>query len=172
MHFDIFNRHADKVFMANVAQTINCLHSLFLASEGRYVRTPVYHVFEMYKPHMGARSVPAKIQAAELKVGVLNGQTTLPGLSASASIREKQMTVTLSNPSVESAATVRLRLAGSMRPVEARGTVLTHAAMNAANSFEKPDAVKPAPVSVAITGDSATVILPKQSVAAVLLLLA
>jgi hypothetical protein len=44
--------------------------------------------------------------------------------------------------------------------------------MNAANSFEKPDAVKPAPVSVAITGDSATVILPKQSVAAVLLLLA
>ena len=33
MHFDIFNRHADKVAMANVAQTINCLHSLFLATE-------------------------------------------------------------------------------------------------------------------------------------------
>ncbi len=27
--FDIFNRHADKVHMANVAQTVNCLHSLF-----------------------------------------------------------------------------------------------------------------------------------------------
>ncbi len=172
MHFDIFNRHADKVFMANVAQTINCLHSLFLASEDRYVRTPVYHVFEMYKPHMGARSVPARIQAAELKVDVLNGQTTLPGLSASASIREKQMTVTLSNPSVESAATVRLRVAGPMRPVEARGTVLAHAAMIAANSFENPDEVKPAPMRVTLSGDSATVILPKQSVAAVLLRLA
>ncbi|MCU1263524.1 MAG: Alpha-N-arabinofuranosidase, partial [Bryobacterales bacterium] len=40
MHFDIFNRHADKVAMANVAQTINCLHSLFMAHEDKYVRTP------------------------------------------------------------------------------------------------------------------------------------
>ena len=29
--FDIFNRHADKIEMANVAQTVNCIHSLFLA---------------------------------------------------------------------------------------------------------------------------------------------
>ncbi|MGH9961769.1 MAG: alpha-L-arabinofuranosidase C-terminal domain-containing protein [Pyrinomonadaceae bacterium] len=26
--FDIFNRHAEKIAMANVAQTVNCLHSL------------------------------------------------------------------------------------------------------------------------------------------------
>jgi alpha-N-arabinofuranosidase len=31
--FDIFNRRADKIDMANVAQTINCIHSLFLALE-------------------------------------------------------------------------------------------------------------------------------------------
>jgi alpha-N-arabinofuranosidase len=172
MHFDIFNRHADKVFMANVAQTINCLHSLFLAFEDKYVRTPVYHVFEMYKPHMGARMVPLTIQAAELKVAVLNGQATLPGLSASASIREKLMTVTLSNPSAEAGATARLRIAGSGRPVEARGAVLAHAAMNAANTFEKPDEVKPAPISVTVSGDSVTVLLPKQSVAALQLRLA
>lgn len=64
-------------------------------------------------------------------MGVLNGQATLPGLSASASIREGRTTV-----------------------------------------FENPDEVKPAPVGVALSGDSATVILPKQSVAAVLLRLA
>ena len=44
---DIFNRHADKIAMANVAQTINCLHSLFLAEGDRFVRTPAYYVFEM-----------------------------------------------------------------------------------------------------------------------------
>ena len=38
MTFDIFNRHADKIEMANVAQTINCLHSLF-AAVGRQVHT-------------------------------------------------------------------------------------------------------------------------------------
>jgi len=45
--FDIFNRHADKIEMANVAQTINCIHSLFLAIEDKYTRTPPYYVFEM-----------------------------------------------------------------------------------------------------------------------------
>ncbi len=30
---DTFQRHADKVAMANVAQLVNCLHSLFLAHE-------------------------------------------------------------------------------------------------------------------------------------------
>ena len=54
--FDVFNRHADKVAMANVAQTINCIHSLFLAQGDRFTRTPVYYVFEMYKNHMGAKS--------------------------------------------------------------------------------------------------------------------
>ena len=55
---DTFNRHADKVDMANVAQLVNCLHSLFLADGERFVATPNYHVFEMYtrpsRRHLGA----------------------------------------------------------------------------------------------------------------------
>jgi len=66
--FDVFNRHADKVVMANVAQTINCLHSLFLASGDRYTRTPVFHVFEMYQNHMGAQSVELRARAEQLNV--------------------------------------------------------------------------------------------------------
>jgi alpha-L-arabinofuranosidase len=157
MHFDIFNRHADKVAMANVAQTINCLHSLFLATGDQCVRTPVYHVFDMYKRHMGAKLAAVKIRAEE---------TTAPGLSASASMRNNRLTVTVTNPSVQDDATVRLRIAGPLRPAEARGTVLTHAAMNATNSFDKPNEVIPAPLSVSLSGDTATVRLPSQSVSA------
>ena len=54
---DTFNRHADKVTMANVAQLINNLHSLFLASEDKFVATPNFHVFEMYAAHHGGRSL-------------------------------------------------------------------------------------------------------------------
>ena len=32
---DTFNRHADKIVMANVAQLVNTIHSLFLAHENR-----------------------------------------------------------------------------------------------------------------------------------------
>ena len=37
--FDTFNRQADKVVMANAAQLINCLHSLFLAHEEKVATT-------------------------------------------------------------------------------------------------------------------------------------
>jgi len=45
MNLDIFNRHHEKIAMANCAQLINCLNSLYLAHEDRFVVTPVVHGF-------------------------------------------------------------------------------------------------------------------------------
>ncbi|GAC1660876.1 MAG: alpha-L-arabinofuranosidase C-terminal domain-containing protein [Candidatus Acidiferrum sp.] len=166
MHFDIFNRHADKIAMANVAQTINCLHSLFLAHEDKYVRTPVFHVFDMYKTHMDGKIVPMKNTSGELTIEQSNGTSPLPAISSSASILEKQITVTLTNPSVDTARFLRLKIAGSLRPVEAQGRVLTNEAMNAANTFEKPDEVHPTRLAVDISGDVLRFTLPKKSIVA------
>src|SRR5262249_58229340 len=74
MTFDVFNRHADKIAMANVAQTINCLHSLFAAVGDKYTRTPVYSTFEMYRPHMGGRLVQARLGIPDLTVPGLAGE--------------------------------------------------------------------------------------------------
>ena len=38
--------------MANVAQLVNCLHSLFLAHDDQFVATPTFHVFEQYAAHV------------------------------------------------------------------------------------------------------------------------
>ena len=122
MTFDIFNRHADKIAMANVAQSINCIHSLFLAQGDKFVRTPVYHVFDMYRAHMGARQVPVSNPVPELTVPVLAGQARLPGLSASASIRDRRLDGDVDQPFARtrlvSADTVGRRGArhGSARP--------------------------------------------------------
>ena len=89
---------------------------------------------------MGARVVPAQVRVEEMTVPVLAGEKRLPSLSVSASTRGDRMTVTLTNPSVDTARTVRLRVAGSRQPTEARATVLTHAVMNAANTFAQPEA--------------------------------
>ncbi len=61
---DTFHRHADKVVMANVAQLVNCLQSLFLADEDRFVATPVFHVFEMYGAHVGGRACTRRVLGA------------------------------------------------------------------------------------------------------------
>jgi alpha-L-arabinofuranosidase len=166
MTFDVFNRHADKIAMANVAQTINCLHSLFAAVEDKYARTPAYYAFEMYRPHMGARLVPMRIGVPALTVPILTGSANLPGLSGSASIRERRLAVTLTNPSLEAELPAAIRLDGGGRIAEGRGTVLTHEDMTATNTFAAPDNVKPSPLAVKTIGDAARVTVPKRAIAA------
>jgi alpha-N-arabinofuranosidase len=168
---DIFNRHADKVAMANVAQTINCLHSLFLARGDRYARTPVYYVFQMYRSHMGSQLAQIEIHCDELKVPSRNGSAVLPGLSGSASIKDKTLTVTLTNPSLDSPVTARLRLTnGSM--VEGRGAMLTHAEMTAGNTLDSPNQVQPVALRVDLRRGRAEISIPKHAVVALELKLA
>jgi alpha-N-arabinofuranosidase len=172
MTFDVFNRHAEKIEMANVAQTINCLHSLFLAVGDRYARTPAYYAFEMYRPHMGGRLVPFKVNLPELTVPLLDRSASLPALSGSASVRDKTLTVTLTNPSLRENMATRLRLAGGARLREARATVLTHQDMRASNTFDKPDEVVLADLPASVSGDVVSLTVPKQAVVAASLQLA
>jgi alpha-N-arabinofuranosidase len=167
MTFDVFNRHAEKIEMANVAQTINCLHSLFAAVGDKYTRTPAYYTFEMYRPHMGARLVPVKISLPELTVPLLEGSGRLPGLSGSASVRGQSLTVTLTNPSLVERVVTRIRLSGGAHLREVRATVLTHEDMRATNTFERPNEVALAALAAQVSGDTATVTIPTQAVVAV-----
>src|SRR5262249_662207 len=57
MTFDIFHQHPEKIAMANCAQLINCLNSLYLAQEDRFCITPVGHVFDMYSAHQAGQSL-------------------------------------------------------------------------------------------------------------------
>ena len=163
---DVFNRHAEAIEMANLAQTVNCIHSLFLAREDKYTRTPPYYVFEMYQSHMGARSVPIAVRADELTVPVEPGTARMSGLMGSASIREKHLTVTLTNPSLDSSVAAHIRLTGGARPSEGRCRLLTHSDMRARNTFENPNEVKPATLAVKINHETLGIEIPKQAVVA------
>jgi alpha-N-arabinofuranosidase len=118
----------------------------------------------MYRAHMGAKQVPVENPAKDLKVTALGGPAALPGLSASASIRESKLTVTITNPSLDASVPVRVRLANGANAREAKGVVLTHQDMRATNTFTKPDQVKPTPYPVKIEGNALALTMPKQSV--------
>ena len=70
---DTFHRHADKVAMANVAQLVNCLQSLFLAHEDRFLATPTFDVFEMYGAHVGGQSVRTVFSAPRIQYQRVDG---------------------------------------------------------------------------------------------------
>ena len=63
---DIFNRHADKVVMANIAQTINVLQSMILTEGEQMLVTPTGYVYEMYAPHQGATAVRTRIETPDI----------------------------------------------------------------------------------------------------------
>jgi alpha-N-arabinofuranosidase len=48
INLNIFNRHCDRVRMANIAQTINVLQSVILTDGDRMLLTPTYHVYNMF----------------------------------------------------------------------------------------------------------------------------
>jgi alpha-L-arabinofuranosidase len=163
---DIFQRHADKVAIANVAQAINCIHSLMLAQEDKFTLLPTFHVFQMYLPHRGAQAVRANFTAPTIAnplataptpaggnsyIGSLEAVKTLAGLSGSASIATtgngKLLTLTVVNPHLDRPVTTEIALRGASI-ASASGTVLAEADVHAHNDFAHPNAVHPHPATV------------------------
>jgi alpha-N-arabinofuranosidase len=162
---NIFHRHAEKVAMANIAQLVNCLQSLFLVHEDKFCLTPTYHVFEMYKDHQGADSVRTVVAAPSISWGRAVG---LEGLNASASVRGKRAVVTVVNPSFDGAREVEVRVNGG-RVASAVGTVLTSSDPHHHNTWTNPRAVEPGALSVWVQGDTLRCTLPASAVAKLVL---
>jgi alpha-N-arabinofuranosidase len=159
IHFDSFNKHADRVKMANIAQTINVLQAMILTKGPQVITTPTYHAFEMYTVHHDATRVPITYDRSSYTV---NGET-IPAVTASASRKGAVLNVTMSNLDPNQPRTVQVALQGA-RASRVAGRILTASAMDAHNTFEQPNTVQPAPFNGArIAGNSLTVQLPAKS---------
>lgn len=51
INLNLFNKHSDRVKMANIAQMVNVLQSMILTEGEKLVKTPTYHVFDLYQVH-------------------------------------------------------------------------------------------------------------------------
>ncbi|MGD0360325.1 MAG: alpha-L-arabinofuranosidase C-terminal domain-containing protein [Bryobacteraceae bacterium] len=160
---DTFNRHADKVGMAAVAQLVNCLQSLFFAHEDKFCVTPTYHVFDMYRAHQGAQSLRTLVSAPAISYLRDKGTGALPGLSCSASLRERVLLLTVTNPSLDQAREVEIGVRGA-GVQSAKAIVLSAADAHAHNSFENPRAVEPREEAVQAAGAGFTRRFPPASV--------
>jgi alpha-N-arabinofuranosidase len=139
---DTFQRHADKVGMANAAQLVNCLHSLFLAHEDKFCVTPTYHVFDMYAAHQNNQSLRTIISAPQVTYSRNGTPTTLPGLAGSASIDGKRVILTVTNQSMDTHRESEILIRGASIQ-SATITTLAAQDVHAHNTFESPSAVEP-----------------------------
>ncbi len=158
---DIFNRHADRVRMANIAQTVNVLQAMILTQGERMILTPTYHVFDLYTVHHDATLLPIALEAGSYSYG---GQS-IPAVSSSVSKdKEGRIHLTMTNLDPNHPRKIAVDFRGA-RLSAVSGRILTAAQMNAHNSFDNPEAVRPVPFEGARLDDRRLLVeLPAKSV--------
>jgi alpha-N-arabinofuranosidase len=161
VNLNIFNNHADRVRMANIAQMVNVLQAMVLTDKEKMLLTPTYHVFKMYRVHQGATMIPVDLSAPVYKMD----DSSVPALSVSAS-RDSQGRLHLSVVNLDPTRAAQITTAiwgGTIKSVT--GEVLTGATMNAMNTFDLPSTVKPQPFSgYKLQGSQLALSIPAKSV--------
>ena len=162
--FDIFNRHCDRVRMANIAQTVNVLQAMILTQNEKMDLTPTYHVFDMYSVHQDATHIPVDVRSELYE----HAGYSVPAVSASASIDASgKLHITLSNANPQRDVALTVQVSG-MAPSAVTGRVLQGQAMDAHNTFERPEAVTPTRFTGAHIVDGGVVMtLPRMSVTSI-----
>ncbi|WP_456287699.1 alpha-N-arabinofuranosidase [Paenibacillus sp. AK002] len=139
---NIFHEHNDRVVMANIAQIVNVLQSVILTEGEKMILTPTYHVFDMYKVHQDAERLATHHSGVDYE---MNGEK-IPQVSVTASRDEAgKIHVSLCNVSHAEQSDVKIQLRGLSGAVkQIVGRQLAADSLDAHNTFESPEVLKPA----------------------------
>jgi alpha-N-arabinofuranosidase len=135
---NIFNKHCDRVKMANLAQMVNVLQAVLLTEGEQMIKTPTYHVMHMYRHHQGAALLDSSLTGVD---AIGPDEWVVPKVTESVSENEQGViTITLNNLSIEEVEKVDVQFARSgYQVVEAR--VVSDTDMHAHNTFTDPEVV-------------------------------
>ena len=143
---NLFNNYAAMIKMANVAQISNCLTSLFLTDGKAFLKTPVYHIFDMFSSHQDAEALLSEALDKEISV--------------SASEKDGSITVTLANLSCCEDKEINLLIDGNNARI---GEITLLSANNpcSINDFDEPNRISPKTETASL---QTAIVLPRASV--------
>jgi alpha-N-arabinofuranosidase len=136
---NIFNNHARRVKMANLAQCVNVLQAVILTDEARMILTPTYHIMKMYAVHQDAQLIPVSFNSPKY---TLNGES-LPAVTISAS-KDKNAAVHISLTNIDTKNKNKVEIDIKELGVKNfTGKIITSAKLQDYNSFENPNKIVP-----------------------------
>lgn len=138
MTLNIFNNHADRVKMANIAQTVNVLQAIILTNENGIVLTPTYHVFDLYQPHMDAKLLPYFLESPDY----LFEEDAQKALSVSCSrSQDGTVNITMVNIDPQNVISLSCDIVG-LDGKKVSGSIISSDKINDYNTFEESETVK------------------------------
>ncbi|MBR3019310.1 MAG: alpha-N-arabinofuranosidase [Clostridia bacterium] len=160
LSLNIFNKHCDRVRMANIAQLVNVLQAMILTEGPRMLLTPTYFVFKLFKDHQENELLDSHMLTSDIE----SDGVKLPAVQESCSIApDGTVHITLVNPGLKDSQVVTIETNG-LHPTHAVGRMLA-GGMGDHNTFEDPHQVEDQPfVSFSMTGSGIIATLPPCSV--------
>lgn len=153
---NIFHRHADRVKMANIAQMVNVLQAMLLTEGEKLIKTPTYHVFDLYKVHQDAELIDTFGEAAKT-------------IDYTVSKKEGRIAISICHYGLENEESTSFKLTET--PIlHSEGWIVSANQMDAHNTFEEPEVVsKQKFENYTIENSTITVTLPPMSIATIVL---
>lgn len=137
INLNLFNKHSDRVKMANIAQMVNVLQSMILTEGEKMVKTPTYHVFDLYQVHQENDLLASSLETEQ--VG-LEDEYMVPNLTESVSVDANGVLhITMTNVDLEKTYPIEAVLLGK-KAGEIKAEIVT-GHMQDKNTFEKPETV-------------------------------
>ncbi len=159
---NIFNKYADRIRMANLAQSVNVLQALILTSGEKMIVTPTYHVFDLFKVHQEAALIPSEFSSDPPVLG----DTGFPALNVSCSSTEDGVVhISIVNLDPVRNIPFECELKGKQQPGTVTGEILTAPSLQAHNTFEEPELVKITGFSaMSLNGNTINMNIPSKSI--------
>ena len=147
---NIFHKHADRVHMANIAQTVNVLQAMLLTDGENMIKTPTYHVFDLYKNHQDGERIDSYGDESET-------------ISYTISKKSNQLTISICNFSITESKELFFTGSSDMKLVEAK--FIAAKVMDAHNDFDHPETISVEEFQeVTIVNETIQTIVPPMSV--------
>ncbi|MBR6148656.1 MAG: alpha-N-arabinofuranosidase [Lachnospiraceae bacterium] len=137
INLNIFNKHCDRVRMANIAQTVNVLQSVILTEGKKMVLTPTYHVFRMFKHHQDSQLLNSFLTGVN-EAGI--DEYKVPEVTESVSMsKDGTVNITLNNLTLDSDKEIDISF-DELKAKDIEAFIVT-GAMDAHNTFDDAEVV-------------------------------
>lgn len=136
INLNLFNKNCDRVKMANIAQMVNVLQSVLLTEGPKMVKTPTWHVFNLYKVHQDNELVASYMENQQVGSEKIRVKKLTESVSRG---KDGKLYLTMTNLSLDEAEEMEVLLE-EFSVKTAKGSIVT-GQMDAHNTFEAPETV-------------------------------
>jgi len=164
--FHCFHKHAERLFMTNMAQTVNVLQALVLTEGTKTVVTPTYHVYDMFRLHRDGRLVACDVMSPALKLPEGRKRDAV-SVSSTRSEDRGELFLSIINLDLHEDFTGEIRITSENAWEVKQVRRLTSDDVRSHNSFEEPRKVWPEEVDPQSVQSLERIPLPSMSITTV-----